>query len=260
MQASGRIKSDTDIYHIMIRGNNKQTIFHSSEDYQRFLGLMNQKTSEKCITIYAWCLMPNHVHLLVKEKSEPMAKIFISMLTGYSAWYNKKYEHIGHVFQGRYKSQAVEDQTYFLRVFRYIHRNPLEANLCDKMEDYPYSSFFQYFSSERYKDDDTILNLMSKKNLERYHFEKDSDSDFLDINNEEISYEEKIVDLIMKVGLDINISEVKSLPRDQRTMVLQKLLLAGIPYRVICSSTGISMSVVRAVSKEFHKDEKQNHK
>ena len=255
MSGKARIKSASGIYHIMLRGNNKQTVFFDEDDYGKFLAYFMNKAKQKSLVLYAWCLMPNHVHLLIKEKDETIAEVFRSVLTGYIQWYNNKYQRTGHVFEGRFRSQPVEDQTYFMRVFRYIHRNPLEAFLCRKMEDYRYSSYAYYFRSGRYQDDDMILGLMKKYEWERYHLQKDeNESDFLDIDCEEKKKltEEEIVTMVEHSGYVEHITAVKSLPRGLRTKVLELMLEAGVSYRRINELTGVSLSVIRAVSREMH--------
>ena len=253
MSGNARKKSATGIYHVMLRGNNKQTIFHTAEDYDHFLSLLNEKRKNNSLTLYAWCLMPNHVHLLIKEKDETLADIFRSMLSTFIKWYNAKYQRVGHIFQGRYESQPVEDRTYFLRVFRYIHRNPLEAKLCENMEAYRFSSFAYYFRSGRYQDHDVILNLMRKDELEQYHLAKDeNEADFLDIERAEKLSEEEIVNSVLRSGFVNDIAHVNLLPRDLRTRILQMMLRAGISYRRIHELTGVSMSIIRAVSRDLH--------
>ena len=254
MSGNARKKSSTGIYHVMLRGNNKQTIFHTAEDYDHFLSLLNEKRKKNSLILYAWCLMPNHVHLLIKEKDETLADIFRSMLSSFIKWYNAKYQRVGHIFQGRYESQPVEDQTYFLRVFRYIHRNPLEANLCGNLEAYRFSSYAYYFRSGRYQDHDMILNLMQKDDLERYHMAKDENEvDFLDIDRVKVPSEEEIVNSVLRTGFVNDIAHVNLLPRDLRTRILQMMLNAGISYRRIHELTGVSLSIIRAMSRDLHK-------
>ncbi|MBQ4513857.1 MAG: transposase [Anaerolineaceae bacterium] len=255
MPNTPRLKSASNIYHVMIRGNNKQTIFKDNEDYQKFLSTLFEHQKQKHIYLYAWCLMPNHIYLLLKEKEVPLSYTFQSTLTRFVLWYNFKYKRVGHLFQGRYKTRPVEDPTYFLRVIRYIHRNPLDSNLCTRLEDYPYSSFTYIFRSEKYKEDQPIYNLMLKKDFEEYHHEKDNDQDFLNIRSFERFSDEEVIELILNTGLVKTAAEVKSLPREERTEVIQLLLREGVSYRRINLLTGTSLSIIRVVSKEYHKEE-----
>ncbi len=250
MPRTPRKKSAVNIYHIMIRGNNKQQIFLDHDDYDRFLSILAEKRQNRSLVLYAWCLMPNHIHLLIKEKQEQMDQVFRSMLTGFVLWYNTKYKRVGHLFQGRFKSQPVDDETYFLRVVRYIHRNPLEAKLCGRMEDYPYSSFSYYFRSGKYQDKDLVFNLIRKDEFERYHMKADeNDENFLDIDQRDRLNDEEFQSLALGSGIVGNISEVKSLPRDQRDQMIQLLLRSGASYRQINRLTGLSLNIIRAVSR-----------
>ncbi len=237
----------------MVRGNNKQTIFRDCDDYNKFLSLIDEKQENDSFILYAWCLMPNHAHLLIKENREPIDTIFRSILTGFVVWYNSKYKHVGHLFQGRFKSQPVEDETYFLRAVRYIHRNSLKAKLCERMEDYPYSSYSNYFRCGKYRDEDLIFQTIRKDEFELYHLMTDeNDDEFLEIDKAGKLTDDNLKELILQSGVVRDISDVRSLPRDQRTRVIQTLLQAGASYRQIHNYTGISLSIIRAVNKELH--------
>lgn len=234
MPRSARIESSSAIYHVMMRGNNKQTIFWDNDDYQEYLFLAKEKVDQKSCFLYSWCLMSNHIHLLIKEKQESLSMVMMKIQTTFVQWYNKKYNRSGHVFHDRFKSQVVEDPTYFFRVFRYIHRNPLEAGLCKRMEDYPFSSYAYYFRNPRYQAHDVILNLMEKDDLERYHFAKDENmDDFLDINNLCEFTDSKIIKMILDTGLVKELSGIKALPRERQNEMFSLLSRAGIPYQRI---------------------------
>lgn len=247
-----RKKSASGIYHVMVRGNNKQDIFFSRDDYEKFLSLLYEKVRTKSMALYAWCLMPNHIHLLVKEKTESLDKILGSVLTAYVMWINRKYARVGHLFQSRFKSQPVEDETYFLRVVRYIHRNPVKGNLCSRMEDYPYSSYSYYFRSGKFQADDLVFHMIRKDEFERYHLEEDDENIFLSFNDTADLEDDEIIDKILETGQIKNIDEVKSLPGDQRAHVIQMLLQSGISYRRINGITGISISEIRKISRDLH--------
>ena len=91
--------------------------------------------------IYAYCLMPNHIHLLLREKGWQLSDIIKSVASSYAFYFNKKYERIGHLFQDRYRSEPCDDMQYFFTLFRYIHQNPVKAGITQYVEDYPYSSW-----------------------------------------------------------------------------------------------------------------------
>ena len=139
-----RKQSRTDIYHVMIRGINRQNIFEEKEDYRRFLVILGECKAVSGFQLYAFCLMPNHVHLLLRVCGEPLEQIFKRIGSRYAVWYNMKYERVGHLFQDRYRSENVENEQYFLTVLRYILQNPSKAGLEKEPGTYRWSSFRAY--------------------------------------------------------------------------------------------------------------------
>lgn len=156
MSRTPRIISATGIYHVMMRGINHQILFRDDDDYRHFLlsmqraqmriSYINQSVSSNC-TYYAYCLMPNHVHLLVKEDKLSIGKIIKRLADSFVYYYNHKYQRDGHLFKERYRSEPVNDMAYFTMLLRYIHRNPVEAQLIKNVIDYPYSSWREYLPS-----------------------------------------------------------------------------------------------------------------
>lgn len=129
------------LYHAFSRGNNKQTIFLNNQDYQRFKQNLERFRKQFNFKLYAYCLLPNHFHLLIEIADISLSKIIQVMLTAYTMYFNKKYDHVGHVFQGRFKSIVVDKDEYLLQACRYIHLNPVKANLVSNPKDYPWSSY-----------------------------------------------------------------------------------------------------------------------
>ena len=117
---------------MMLRGINRQDIFDDTEDYWTFIKMMSAVPGY----IYAYCLMPNHVHLLIAEKSLKVGEVVKSIASCYVLYYNKKYGRIGHLLQDRFKSEPCNDSGYFLTLFRYIHQNPVKAGLVKTAKDY----------------------------------------------------------------------------------------------------------------------------
>ena len=145
MPRHARQVSKTGIYHIMLRGNERRDIFRDDDDKAAFLDFLCKKKVEEGCLVYAYCLMDNHVHLVVKEGANGIAKLMKRIGTSYVAYYNHKYKRIGHLFQDRYKSENVETDSYLLTVIRYVHQNPEKAGI-GKSEDYRWSSYQAYVS------------------------------------------------------------------------------------------------------------------
>lgn len=124
MPRQARKRSNTQIYHVMLRGINQQQIFEDNEDYAKFIQVIRDCKSLSGFQLFAYCLMGNHIHLLLKETNEPIEQIFRRIGSRYVYWYNVKYRRVGHLFQDRFKSEPIETNEYFLTVLRYIHQNP----------------------------------------------------------------------------------------------------------------------------------------
>ena len=153
MARRAREMSGTGIYHVMMRGINRQNIFEDDEDYTRFIGLLyqtvcpvddNGKPLPSRSIFYAYCLMSNHVHLLIREASESLAEVIKRIGVSYAQYYNKKYLHFGHLFQDRFKSEPVNDNAYFFTLLRYIHQNPVTAGISPDIGSYRWSSWGEY--------------------------------------------------------------------------------------------------------------------
>lgn len=144
MARTARIKSKTGIYHIVLRGNNKQQIFLEEEDYKRLLDIVSDYSKSCDYSILAYCLMGNHIHLLLKTGETELAKIMKRIVVKFVYYYNTKYDRVWHLFQDRFKSEPVENDEYLLEVVRYIHQNPIKANICYDVGEYEYSSYKQY--------------------------------------------------------------------------------------------------------------------
>lgn len=180
---------DDGVYHVYNRGVEKRDIFCNKNDYVVFLYFLKQyllplddpekdhSTKERVllrrsfkdrIEIMSFCLMPNHFHLVIRQKGKnDMAEFMKCLTTSYSMYFNGKYERVGALFQGRYKACLVLSDDYLLHLSRYVHLNPVEAGLCKKTEEYEFSSYNDYISSEKkikWLSPDFILDYFSQNN------------------------------------------------------------------------------------------------
>lgn len=199
--------SYTDIYHIMLRGINKQNIFNDDFDKIKFLKILKETKEKYQYNIYSYCLMNNHVHLLIFDRNKKLSSIIQSLAIKYSLYYNKKYERIGHLFQNRYKSKCVENEKYLLNLIRYIHQNPENANITFT-EDYRWSSFNEYFYKAYLIDGDYILSFFDF-NIKEF---KNFNLNYIENYKEELEYEflnkfddKKLIQIIKK---ELNIQDV----------------------------------------------------
>ena len=169
-----RVEVEGGLYHLIARGNDRKDIFHSHADRQRFLGLVIKEKIRSPFFLYAYCLMTNHIHLLIERQMDTIGNIMQRVLGGYSRYYNRRHKHIGHVFQGRHRSILCQSDRYLGELVRYIHLNPVRARMVSQPEDYQYSSHRAYLGLEQddLTDVDPVLRLFgSKKEKARENFE-----------------------------------------------------------------------------------------
>jgi putative transposase len=190
---------ENEYYHVYNRGHNKQPIFLCVRDYLRYLLKLEKYLEKHAVTLLAYCLMPNHIHFLMRQDGEMAIEEFIHRLhTAYTMYFNKKYERIGSVFQGRFKAKPVETDEYLLHISRYIHQNPLEIiraqgpALNSDISNYRWSSYQEYIKQSPIHlcDASIILNYFSKTNKKQTyrHFVEDglshlSDDLLINISN-----------------------------------------------------------------------------
>lgn len=149
MPRSPRQASATGYYHVVARGHNRRAIFLDAEDYHRYLDAIARFRQGIPCRCYHFCLMPNHVHLLLRaDEVETLTAFMRRLQQAYQFHWRRRYELVGHLWQGRFKSFPIEQESYFLECARYIERNPVRANLCQRPEEYPWSSARAYVRGE----------------------------------------------------------------------------------------------------------------
>jgi REP element-mobilizing transposase RayT len=138
-----RIQFPGALYHITARGNAKGNIFLNKDDFNDFLTILCKVTKRYHLLIHSYCLMHNHYHLLLETPEGNLSQGIRQLNGTYTQYFNKKYQRVGHLLQGRFKSILVEKENYLLELSRYIALNPLRANLVEDPKDWPYSSYPQ---------------------------------------------------------------------------------------------------------------------
>lgn len=183
-----RKHSYTNVYHVMLRGINKRQIFIEDSDRRKFINtLKNTKEKYEC-ELYAYCLMDNHVHLLIFDSKGKLSNIIQSVAITYALYFNKKYDRVGHLFQNRYNSKCVESLEYLLNVVRYIHRNPEKA-MIDVTDKYKWSSYNDYFETSKLINSQYILKLFDEDDIISKEKFKEFNLTYIDDYYDEIEYE-----------------------------------------------------------------------
>jgi len=145
-----RLLLSQSYYHIMTRGNNRHTVFESHEDYLYYLDIILKYKLEHPFDLYHYCLMSNHTHFLVKTNKASDFSTFMKRLSlAYFQHYKKEYSWVGHLWQDRFKSQAVGKDVYFIQCGKYIELNPVRSGIVDMPEHYQYSSYKYYTEGQK---------------------------------------------------------------------------------------------------------------
>jgi len=152
MSRISRTLIESACYHIITRGNQQQKVFKNDFDYIKYLKMIKKAKKKHNIFLYCYCLMPNHVHLLVEPESLVNLSKFMHWLNrGYTAYFNAKYQKVGHLWQGRFKSKPIVKGQYLINCAEYIEANPARANIVTDIAEYPWSSYKERCLSS-YKD------------------------------------------------------------------------------------------------------------
>lgn len=177
MPRKPREYSTSNVYHIIFRGNDKSDLFYDDQDRYVFLNYIRITKEKFKYDIYSYCLMNNHIHMVIKIKEDDFSVAMKSLAIRYSNYFNKKYDRTGHLFENKFLSKKVESLEYFIHVCKYVHRNPEKANI-SKTQDYKWSSFKEYKSKE------DIVN----KNVLLHYFNNDME-EFVNytLNNDDIN-------------------------------------------------------------------------
>lgn len=237
----------TGYLHLIVRGNNKQILFEETDDYRFFISRLGRYSRETEVPLSAYCLMENHVHLLVHDRQCASPEMMHRLTVSYSHYFNQKYNRYGHLFQGRYLSEPIDDEVYLLTVFRYILNNPTKAGICPANL-YRWSSYKAYFRENTPLDLSFIRNRFPAEDAYREYISAATNDKCLEYNcNPPKTGDERAQKIIRE---DLNVksgSELQSWKRQERDAALQRLRQNGLSLRQIERLTGISRSVIQRV-------------
>jgi len=255
MARYARIESVTGIYHVMLRGINRQNIFESRGDYYHFKTCLEEVKAVSGLKVFAYCLMSNHAHILAGVGTEPLGTSFKRVGVRYAVWYNRKYNRQGQLFQNRYKSEPITDESYLLAAVRYLHQNPVKAKLCRNACDYEWSSYIDYVSGkDGLCDTETILGLFSEspgeqiRLFEEFSGEVGNDA-FIDIDEIVCISDDAVREKMSDICGAGNVAEFQALPLDIQKSALLKMRKSGMSIRQIVRHTGASFGIVRGVGR-----------
>lgn len=244
MPRQARQRSLTDVYHVMLRGINRMDIFNEDIDRIMFLHYLKECVKKKHYEILGFCLMNNHVHLLVK--SDELGIYMHKLEVKYALWYNNKYERCGHLFQNRYRSEVVETEDYLFYCLRYILQNPIKAGICRSASEYPWSSYTIYFNSQ----ESFISNSFVKLFFER---RSDFDAYMEQMAEKKDTLEDRIGDQELRQLWVNQLSghEIATLTKSERSRLVKEMLkIPGVGIRQLSRITGIDKGIICRLKNE----------
>ncbi|MEH7444251.1 transposase [Bacillus sp. JJ1122] len=251
-----RKKSTSGIYHVMYRGVNLQEIFHDDKDNRKFLEILKKYKDKLGLKVYAWCLMNNHVHLLIKEGEEALGTTMKRIGVSYVSYYNDKYQTAGHLFQNRYHSETVENDDYFRTVVRYIHQNPVKAGMVMRVNEWKWSSCAGYYEQPYFPvgllDQNKALGMFSDDfSIAVEKFKEFNEQTHQDECMEDRPFSRRrLPDEAAKLKMEeilgsTEIAQVKSLRKTERDMILREIKnIDGLSQRQAARILGIPPSLV----------------
>ena len=247
MPRKARQVSCSGFFHVIVRGIGKQILFEDKSDYLYYLYLL-EKNSKCCsVRICAYCLMENHVHLLLFDQNRNLSLFMKKTGISYALYFNGKYERTGHLLQDRYKSEPVESENYLLTVFRYILKNPEKAAICPASE-YEWSSYHCYGHNNTFVDTDVLSGLIGDIVHYQTFISEEDDDVCLEYNQVRMT-DSDAISIIKQLGFENGIM-ISSLPREERDNTVKMLLISGVSIRQIERLTGISRGVVQNIKKK----------
>lgn len=248
---AARAKSESGCYHVVAWGNGRQIIFESDADRTRFLHLLQERAGATGVSVIAWCLMDNHVHLILEDCANRLSEFMHVLLTRYAAYFNSRSGHVGHVFQERFFSEPIESDRHLLAAVRYVHLNPERAGISGA-ESYAWSSFGEYVGRQgaaALSRTQTVLDIVQGAKGFRRLCEADAEPGLpmtcrCDEEGELLSIANGI---LRDAGMG-EASEVGGLPRERRDDALRLLRRAGFSIRRIERMTGVGRGTVHRVT------------
>ena len=236
-----------------MRGINRQAIFTESDDYLKFQTIVSNAKEKSGFELYGYCLLSNHCHLLLKAQNEGIGHSIKRIATAYAGWFNWKYDRVGHLFQDRFGSEAVETDEYLLAALRYIHQNPVKARICKSPEHYEWSSYHDYLGSAQGLTDTAFVTGLASS------YSKDWKSWFVEFTNAD--NKDSFIDLATQLKLsddslrlriaeqfDLKVAtDLNMLDKMQRDSAVQILKEEGFGLRQITRVTGIPYGIVRGL-------------
>lgn len=243
MTRQPRRPSETGVHHVMLRGVNRDVIFLEDEDFECFLRALRDTKDASGSAVLAYCLMTNHVHLVLQTAREPIGMVMKRLGVRYASWFNRKYGRVGHVFQDRFASKPIEDDAYLTAVLPYIWNNPVVAGVVRRPEEYRWSSR-RWLGRVSPLLDHELLNRLVAVDVEELANARAADGVQLDLLKPLRHTPADAAALLHAASGVSTPLEFNALPRELQRRVVRELRTRGVPYSLIAQVVGRPKSTV----------------
>ena len=236
-----RSRAESGFYHVMLRGNGRQLIFEDDADRREFLSCLDNAIEREGVSLIAWCLMDNHVHLIIDDPHDRLSTVMYRIGMKYAMYFNNRHQREGHLFEGRFKSSPIESDEYLVQAVRYVLNNPVAVGI-STLEDYRWSSYAEYCGERGLTNTKPILDMFS------------SVEDFVSFCREgapvfdgKLEFDNVPDQLVKEVATNIaiqlgctDLSKIKALSLKRRGAIVRALRDAGLTVNQISRLIGIS--------------------
>ena len=262
MPRIARKKSCSNIYHVMIRGINRQNIFEEDDDRLCFMKILNHCKEISGFRLYAFALMSNHIHLLIEPAGESLNTVFARIETRYAMWFNRKYRRTGYLFQNRYRSEAVETELYFMTVLRYILQNPMKAGIESRPGTYRWSSYLAYAKGNgSITDIQYALDLFGSREALMEYMNQDNDDTVMDeADFDRRLRDEQVREIMYRISQCDSAAAFQALDPQLRKEYVVKMYQSGVSLSQIARFTGMPKTTVFRVVQASKAEEAENEK
>lgn len=238
-----RSRCFNDTYHLVVRGVNRQLIFDCDDDCRKFVEILKKNVERAQAELYAWCLMGNHVHILLKEGNDSISKMMQRIGVSYVKYFNKKNERVGPLCQGRFFSKPIEDETAFERVRKYIALNPVKAGIARNPNRYLWSWLWELRGEKQGNEFDNYDFTSDEEN----EFELEHWEDEKNLNKENKDFDAlKTMKRITGYG---NVGEIQTLEMSMKDNAVKALLNEHLSPSQISRITGVSRTTIYRIGK-----------
>lgn len=251
-----RPQSETDIYHVYSRGSGRQLIYESDDDRLMFLSFLSDATRATGTSLFAYALMGNHYHLVVKSDYEQLPKFGHALNRAYAKYFNEEHSRTGHLFQGRFSSEPIQDDSYFLAAIRYVHRNPVKPGIVSNCS-YAWSSYDAYVEPGNQVTPpnfipittDLALDMLGGVNAFAEFHTHPEEKSFIDDTPLPTHLTDAEILAVARTILDgREPADLKALPKLERDAALARLRCTALSTAQISLITGISRSTILRAS------------